>query len=162
MLDNIVDYLTYVFVPVLLHAARRAAAGRRSRRGRSASRCWWPAATASAAGDAKVATTDYFFTGLPSSWNIVAPSTSLWRLAPCDQRRHRRWPSSCWCSCRSGYVYPSRTKTWRTATLFLGITWAVCFTMVIWRLPASGRPVDASFAGVPGLLPPAVGPTQRC
>jgi phosphatidylcholine synthase len=36
------------------------------------------------------------------------------------------------------YVYPSRTLTWRAATVVLGAMWGVCLSIVIWRLPAGG------------------------
>ena len=79
-LDDIVDYLTYVFVPVLLvwQAGLRAAAVA----------LWIGAAMllSSAYGfgraDAKVETTDHFFTGFPSYWNIVALYLYVWRLPP--------------------------------------------------------------------------------
>ena len=136
-LDNIVDYLTYVFVPVLimLRAGLLPASVA----------TWLGVAVLVASGygfsrsDAKVATTDYFFMGFPSYWNVLAVYLVVWRFAP--------WTNAAIVAAfvvlvfvPIGYVYPSRTKTWRTATLFLGITWAVCFTTVIWRLPAVDGP----------------------
>lgn len=68
-LDNIVDYVTYVFVPALIVVkaglvppalAAPIAAGMLISSGYGFSRS-----------DAKVNTTDYFFTGFPSYWNVV-------------------------------------------------------------------------------------------
>jgi phosphatidylcholine synthase len=38
------------------------------------------------------------------------------------------------------YVYPSRTKTWRAATLLLGVSWAALFLIMMWRMPAVDGP----------------------
>ena len=119
-LDDIVDYLTYVFVPALIvwraPARARSVDHRRCRR-----RCCSRAATASAAPTPR--RRDHFFTGFPSYWNIVV-ALSL----------------RCWI-CRRGlnaaillglavlvfvpirYVYPSRTPIWPVPTNLLGAVW---------------------------------------
>ena len=105
-LDNLVDYLTYVFVPVLIMLRAglcRPAVGDRG----SAVAVLVASGYGFSRTDAKVATTDYFFTGFPMVlehrrrcylyvWRLLAgrptpPSSRCW---------------SCWCSCRSRYVYP--------------------------------------------------------
>jgi phosphatidylcholine synthase len=77
-LDDIVDYLTYVFVPVLL--VMRAGLLPPS----SGLAVGALVLLASAYGfgqvEAKVATSDHFFTGFPSYWNIVALYLYVWRL----------------------------------------------------------------------------------
>jgi phosphatidylcholine synthase len=136
-LDDIVDYLTYVFVPVLLMLqARLLPPG-------------WGVAVgalvllASAYGfgqaEAKVATSDHFFTGFPSYWNIVV--LYLYVL---------RWPAvanavllivlALLVFVPIRYVYPSRTVTLRIPTLVLGAVWAVLVIVVVWRLPATDGP----------------------
>lgn len=134
-LDNVVDYLTYVFVPVLvvvkaalvppalavpIGAAMLIASGYGFSRA-----------------DAKVATTDHFFTGFPSYWNIVAVYLVDWRLAPAvNAAILALLVVLVFVPVR--YVYPSRTLTWRPVTIALGAVWGVCLSVVIWRLPDGG------------------------
>lgn len=134
-LDNLVDYLTYVFVPALIvvkatlvpaPVALPLAAAMLLSSGYGFSRA-----------DAKVATTDHFFTGFPSYWNIVTVYLVDWRLAPATNALVLAvLVALVFVPVR--YVYPSRTVTWRPATIGLGAVWAVCLAMVIWRLPAEG------------------------
>jgi phosphatidylcholine synthase len=136
-LDDIVDYLTYVFVPLLI--------------------IWrlgllpdgwvmWVGGivlVASAYGfgqsDAKVLTTDYFFTGFPSYWNVIALYAYLLRPSP-------RTTALVLVACAIlvfvpiRYVYPSRTRTLFVPTMALGATWAILLCFVIWRLPATDGP----------------------
>ena len=93
------------------HAARRACSRRRSRRG-WAWRCWWPAATASAA------TTPRWrppTTSSPASrryWNILALYLYAWRLPPtANAAIVAVLVVLVFVPIR--YVYPSRTRTWR-------------------------------------------------
>ncbi len=136
-LDDIVDYLTYVFVPVLLvlHAQLLPAE-------------WgmWVAALvllASAYGfgqtDAKVATTDYFFTGFPSYWNIVAFYLYVWQL-PAGTNALILSVLAVLVFVPIRYVYPSRTDTLKGPTLVLGACWAVLVLVAVWRLPATDGP----------------------
>jgi phosphatidylcholine synthase len=134
-LDNVVDYLTYVFVPVLvvvkaalvppalavpIGAAMLIASGYGFSRA-----------------DAKVATTDHFFTGFPSYWNIVAVYLVDWRLSPAVNAAILAvLVVLVFVPLR--YVYPSRTLTWRPVTIALGAVWGVCLSAVIWRLPDGG------------------------
>ena len=136
-LDDIVDYLTYVFVPVFLIVRAGLVPPALS--------MWIGGAVLIASGygfsrdDAKVATTDYFFTGFPSYWNIAALYLYVWRFPPLTNAAILALlvvlvfvPTR--------YVYPSRTSTWRAATNLLGATWGVCLFMMIWRLPATCGP----------------------
>ena len=136
-LDDIVDYLTYVFVPVLLIVyAGLLPVG-------------WGLAIgsvvllASAYGfgqaEAKVSTTDYFFTGFPSYWNIVAFYLYVWRL-PATVTAVLLTLLAILVFVPIRYVYPSRTKTLRIPTLALGVLWAVAMLVAIWRLPATDGP----------------------
>ncbi|MGD9901887.1 MAG: phosphatidylcholine/phosphatidylserine synthase [Vicinamibacterales bacterium] len=136
-LDNVVDYLTYVFVPVVIILRAGLLPPPLAP--------WLATAVLVASGygfsrdDAKVATTDHYFTGFPSYWNIVALYLFAWRLPP--------WLNA---TVLAGlvvlvfvplrYVYPSRTRAWRPATLLLGTTWAVFTAVVVWRLPAVDGP----------------------
>jgi phosphatidylcholine synthase len=134
-LDNVVDYLTYVFVPALVVVkaglvpaplAIPLAAAMLIASGYGFSRA-----------DAKVATTDHFFTGFPSYWNIVVVYLVDWRLGTAANAVIlAALVVLVFVPLR--YVYPSRTVTWRTATIVLGAIWGVCLALVIWRLPGSG------------------------
>jgi phosphatidylcholine synthase len=129
-LDDIVDYLTYVFVPVLLlHHADTLPPG-------------WGVAVASvvllssaygfASEDAK--SDDHFFTGFPSYWNVVAVYLFALRLPPIANAAILLM-FSILVFVRIGYVYPSRTPVLRDLTLGLGGLWALMVVAVILALP---------------------------
>jgi phosphatidylcholine synthase len=130
-LDNIVDYLTYVFVPAVIVWYAALVPDR-----------WGmvvPAAMllSSLYGfsreDAKTA--DHFFTGFPSYWNIVVFYLYL-----------SGWPRlvnaavlivlAILVFVPLRYVYPSRTPVLRTLTIALGIMWGVLMIVMLWRMPA--------------------------
>jgi phosphatidylcholine synthase len=135
LLDNIVDYLTYVFVPALIvwqadlvpSAFPICAAMLLS------------SAYGFAQADAKIGGADHFFTGFPSYWNIVAVYlyVSHW-----SQRTNAivivALAVLVFVPIR--YLYPSRTTALRLPTLALGTMWAALFTWMIWRLPAVDGP----------------------
>ena len=135
-LDDIVDYLTYVFVPALVvWRAILVPDG------------WSTAVVAamllsSAYGfnrdDAK--TDDHFFTGFPSYWNIVVfylyvagwtPVVNGVILLVC----------AVLVFVPIRYVYPSRTRVWLVPTLLMGAIWGVLICVMLWRMPAVPRPV---------------------
>jgi phosphatidylcholine synthase len=137
LLDNLVDYLTYVFVPVLIML--------RAELWPVGAAPWIGVAVLVASGygfsraDAKVSTSDYFFTGFPSYWNIVALYMFVLRLPA--------WLNAAIMAALVvlvfvplRYVYPSRTTAWRTATIVLGCIWGVCSAMLVWRLPEVDGP----------------------
>jgi phosphatidylcholine synthase len=129
-LDDIVDYLTFVFLPVLfMHQSGALPVA-------------WSAGIASvvllssaygfARDDAK--TSDHFFSGFPSYWNIVALYLHIASLQPA-------WNAVIvlvlcvlvfW---RVGYVYPSRTPVLRAMTLALAVAWSVVVVAMILALP---------------------------
>lgn len=133
-LDDIVDYLTFVFLPAYLLFAN----------GYLPVELRWPVAAAmllsSAYGfaslDAK--TSDHFFTGFPSYWNIVALYLVAAGLSP--------WINAAVLLAfavlvfvRIGYVYPSRTPALQRTTLALMLVWAVLLLLLIVWLPAPPR-----------------------
>ena len=133
-LDDIIDYLTYVFIPALI--VWRAILVPDS---------WMLVVTtamllSSAYGfnrdDAK--TEDHFFTGFPSYWNIVVFYLYV----------------SGWNPVINGvillvlatlvfvpirYIYPSRTRAWQRLTIALGAVWGVVMCVMLWRMPAIPR-----------------------
>lgn len=129
-LDDIVDYLTFVFVPVLLLY----------RAGDLPSR--WGGAVVAAVllssawgfckADAK--TDDSFFTGFPSYWNIVAVYLHAARL-PVVWNGAILAGLAALVFVRIGYVYPTRTPALRGLTLALGAVWSLLVLGIILLLP---------------------------
>jgi phosphatidylcholine synthase len=133
-LDNIVDYMTYVFVPAFLvwHAllvpdglAIPVAAAMLLASALGFSRT-----------DAK--TDDHFFTGFPSYWNIVvfylyvagwSPTLNAAILLTCA--------ALVFVPVR--YIYPSRTPIWRALTNTLGAVWALLMIVMWQQLPEVSR-----------------------
>jgi phosphatidylcholine synthase len=129
-LDDIVDYLTFVFLPVLLlYKAGCLPAGWS---GLVSSVVLLSSAYGFASADAK--TSDHFFTGFPSYWNIVALYLYVAGLPP-------RFNAvlllvlSVLVFVRFGYVYPSRTPALRTVTIAAGVLWSGLLLAVVLALP---------------------------
>ena len=135
-LDDIIDYLTYVFVPALVVWRVPLVEER------------WivPVASAmllsSAYGfnrtDAK--TSDHFFTGFPSYWNIVV----LYLLfagwsATVNAAILLAFVALVFVPIR--YVYPSRTRIWQLPTVVLGSIWGVAMLVMLWQYPDVSRPL---------------------
>jgi phosphatidylcholine synthase len=129
-LDDIVDYLTFVFLPALLlyHAGSLPPGWG----GGVASAVLLSSAYGFASNDAK--TDDHFFTGFPSYWNIVALYLYAAGLPPVVNAVILL-VLSVLVFVRTGYVYPSRTPTLRGLTLVLGAVWTLLMIAVIFTLP---------------------------
>ena len=133
-IDDIVDYMTFVLVPLLLLEAA----------GGLYVTAVFPVAAAVllsslygfVAPDAK--SDDHFFTGFPSYWNIVVLYLLLFKVPPA-------WNAvvllalSGLVFVRIGYVYPSRTVTLQRTTLVLGAAWSLMIGAIIWMWPAPPR-----------------------
>ena len=136
-LDDIIDYLCYVFIPVLLllHAALLPAGWG----------VWVGAALllSSAYGfsqtAAKIKTTDHFFTGFPSYWNLVAFYVYLLDWPP-EINAAILLIFAILVFVPLRYVYPSRTQTLSLLTNVLGGLWGVFALWILWRLPATDGP----------------------
>jgi phosphatidylcholine synthase len=135
-LDNIIDYLTYVFVPALIvwqadlvpnafpvcsamllsSAYGFAHAGAKIERG-----------------------SDHFFTGFPSYWNIVAVYLYVLQL-PQLVNAIILVVLAILVFVPIRYIYPSRTQTLMGPTLILGSTWAALCAWMIFRLPDTSGP----------------------
>jgi len=133
-LDDVVDYLTYVFVPALI--------------------VWrvplvpdaWivPVASAmllsSAFGfnrdDAKTA--DHFFTGFPSYWNIVVLYLLLGGFRP-GTNAAILLILAAMVFAPIRFVYPTRTPVLRLPTNLLGALWGVTVLAMLWRYPTVSR-----------------------
>jgi phosphatidylcholine synthase len=135
-LDDIVDYLTYVFVPAFFvwHALL-------------VPESWSIVAAAamllsSAYGfnraDAKTA--DHFYTGFPSYWNIVVFYLYLGGWAPgVNLVILLLLAALVFVPIR--YVYPSRTPALRTLTVGFGVVWGALMLVLLWQMPAVSRPI---------------------
>ncbi len=129
-LDDIVDYFTFVIVPVvaLYYFNLLPSSG--------AVFFVTVPLLASAYGFCQAAakTSDFFFTGFPSYWNIVAfylyalhPSPWLNGLLLCILSVLVFVPIR--------YVYPTRTVQFRVLTNTLGAVWVIVLLVLVWQLP---------------------------
>jgi phosphatidylcholine synthase len=138
LLDNIIDYMTFVFIPALIvWRADLVTAPFLVCAAMLMSSAYGFAHTA-----AKVETGDHFFTGFPSYWNIVAVYMYILRL-PQSVNAIILVALSILVFVPIRYIYPSRTRTLQTPTLVLGAVWAVMFTWLIFRLPDTSGPWTA-------------------
>lgn len=135
LLDNIIDYMTYVFVPALIvWQANLVALPFPVCAAMLLSSAYGFAHTA-----AKVEAGDHFFTGFPSYWNIVAVYLYILQL-PQTVNAMILVVLAILVFVPIRYIYPSRTRTLQIPTLILGATWAALFTWMIFRLPATDGP----------------------
>jgi phosphatidylcholine synthase len=129
-LDDIVDYLTFVFVPLLiLVRAGHLPPG------------WTSAVSAAvllssaygfASLDAK--TDDHYFTGFPSYWNIVALYIHAARTPPV-LNGVLLVVLAVLVFVRIKYIYPSRTPVLMRTTNALAVVWAGMMLVVLFMLP---------------------------
>ncbi len=130
-LDDIVDYLAYVFAPaVIVWRALLVPDG-------------WTLPVvaamllASAYGfnrdDAK--TGDHFFTGFPSYWNIVVLYLYVAHL-PAAVNAAILVALAALVFLPVAYLYPSRTQVLKRVTVSLGVLWGLLVLLMIWQLPA--------------------------
>jgi phosphatidylcholine synthase len=131
MLDNIVDYITYVFAPVVLlwtggylpTGVLGTAVAALPLLASSYQFCRV---------DAK--TSDHFFLGFPSYWNVVAFYVVIMRLSPVTT-------ATIFVVCSLlvfvpiKYLYPSRTKFFRTSSLTLTAVWLVLYAVLLLQTP---------------------------
>ncbi len=147
LLDNLIDYITYVFVPVLILLRADLLPAR------------WSVAIGStvlvASGygfsrtDAKVQHGgDYFFTGFPSYWNIVVLYVYALQLSKvANAAAVLTLAALVFVPLR--YIYPSRTQTLRALTTVLGVVWGAVVMWFVWRLPERGGPWPLVSLGFP-------------
>jgi len=130
ILDNIVDYFTYVVVPVAVFVQPGILPD-------GLEYCAVLVLVASAYGfcrtDAK-GMIEHYFRGFPSYWNVIAFYAVVLQTAPAVNLAAivtavvfvfvpMRW------------LYPSRMEVMRAPTIALGLVWAVMGTIMIVRLP---------------------------
>lgn len=138
-LDDIIDYLNFVVVPVFLMLQFGLLAG--------------PLGYAAGGGallasayrfchsDAK--TPDHFFTGFPSYWNIVAFYLYVFDVGPVVAALVvAALAAMVFAPLR--FVYPSRTVFLRPLTIVLGIVWSVLGLMTLVALPERATTLAAA------------------
>ena len=143
-LDDIVDYVTYVFVPALI--VWRALLVPDAWAVAVAAAMLLSSAYGFSRTDAK--TVDHFFTGFPSYWNIV----TFYLLAA-------KWPAmvnaaillvlAALVFVPIRYVYPSRTRVAPYLTNGLGIVWGALMLVMLWQYPAVSRAAFIASLGFP-------------
>ena len=138
-LDDIVDYLTFVFVPALLlfHADLLPDGWGLG----VAGAMLLSSAYGFAATDAK--TEDYFFTGFPSYWNIASLYLYVAHL-PVTANAIVLLVLSALVFVRIGYVYPTRTPVLRGLTIALLFLWSLMILSIVLMLPDPPAPLVAA------------------
>jgi phosphatidylcholine synthase len=135
-LDDIVDYLTYVFVPIALAWQAEGLLPDSPWRAFIAALPLLASGYGFCQADAK--TPDHFFKGFPSYWNVVV--FYLYCL------RAPAWANAAVLALFSLlvfvpvlYLYPSRTATLRNTTIVLGVVWAVMVLVLLMQFPQPSR-----------------------
>lgn len=135
-IDDIVDYVTFVLLPLfLLDSAGGLPRGVALP---VVSVVLLSSAYGFAALDAKSA--DHFFTGFPSYWNIVVFYLMALSLRPALNAAVLLVLSGL-IFVRTGYIYPTRTPTFRRPTLALAAVWVIVLGWIVWRWPAAPQSV---------------------
>jgi len=137
-LDDIVDYLNYVVVPIVfIHDANLLPA--------SISVWILPfplLASAYRFCHVSAKTPDHFFTGFPSYWNILAFYYYIGR-SPLWFNAAFTLFAAIMVLVPIRYVYPSRTRPFRPLTVGLGILWVAVLLVLLWQLPDPSRSLIA-------------------
>ncbi len=135
-LDDIVDYLTFVFAPAYLVYHARLTPDALALVVVSAM------LLSSAYGFSQEAakTSDHYFTGFPSYWNIIVFYLVVLGAPPAVNAAVLIGLAVL-VFVPVAYVYPSRTPTLRVPTLALGLTWALLVLLMIRQFPGVSRPI---------------------
>jgi phosphatidylcholine synthase len=135
-LDDIIDYLTYVFVPALF--VWRAILVPEQWVVYVTGAMLLSSAFGFNRGDAKTA--DGFFTGFPSYWNIVVFYLLVLRL-PLVVNAAILVGLAAMVFVPIRYLYPSRMRVWRWQTNVFGVIWGAALSVMVWQYPAVSRPL---------------------
>jgi phosphatidylcholine synthase len=135
-LDDIVDYLTYVFVPIVLAWEAEGILPEGPERAFIASLPLLASGYGFCQVDAK--TPDHFFKGFPSYWNVVVFYLYCLRASTClNAAVLVLFSILVFVPVR--YLYPSRTATARTITIVLGMVWAIMVLTLLQQFPHPSR-----------------------
>jgi phosphatidylcholine synthase len=133
-IDDIVDYLTFVFLPLLLLDASGGLY--RFQAFPVAAIVLVSSMYGFVSPDAK--TSDHFFTGFPSYWNIVVLYLMAFATPP-GVNAIVLLVLSALVFVRIGYVYPSRTPVLQRLTLALASLWGLALAIIIGMWPDAPR-----------------------
>jgi phosphatidylcholine synthase len=135
-LDDVVDYLCYVFIPALL--VWRAILVPDTWAVPVAAAMLLSSAYGFNRDDAK--TEDHFFLGFPSYWNIVVfyLYVAHW---PAEVNGMILFVLAVLVFIPIRYLYPSRSPVLQLPTITLGVVWGVLMLVMLWQLPAVSRGV---------------------
>jgi phosphatidylcholine synthase len=136
-LDDIVDYLTYVFAPIVLLWGLN----------------YLPAGIAGIIvaaipllassyqfSQVEAKTEDHSFLGFPSYWNVVAFYVVVLNLSPTITALVLIfWAIMVFVPIH--YLYPSRTTNLRTLTLTLTVLWMVSYGLILTQMPNPNQPL---------------------
>ncbi len=131
LLDNIVDYFTYVVAPVFLVICAGLVTGTIGLA--VAGFVLIASAYQFCQTDAK--TPDHFFLGFPSYWNLVVFYLYCWNWGSLANELILTL-LSVMVFVPIKYIYPSRTEVLRPVTLTLAITWGIIAFVMLLLLPA--------------------------
>jgi phosphatidylcholine synthase len=129
-LDDLVDYQTFVLVPIALlleHGTLRGTSG-----GVAAGAALIASACRFSTASAK--TPDHLFTGFPSYWNILALYLVVFDVTP-TVAAAITFGLACLVPAPLRFIYPSRTEFLMGWSVGLGLVWAAVMLDVIWQLP---------------------------
>ena len=130
LLDNTIDYASFVFVPALLmHRAELL----------PAHVSFWTAAAVCMASafqfcQADAKTPDHYFKGFPSYWNVAVLYLIVLRLDSTANLAVVGLPIVL-VFVPIKYLYPSRTPQLRKCTLMLTSVWGAMVVAIVWQLP---------------------------
>jgi phosphatidylcholine synthase len=130
-LDDLVDYLNYVVVPIFF--ASRMDMLPSGGAGLFAALPLLASAYGFCQGGAKTA--DFFFTGFPSYWNITVFYFYTLHTPPALNAALLALLSAL-VLVPLGYVYPTRQPFLRPLTIGLGLAWGAALVVALWRIPA--------------------------
>jgi phosphatidylcholine synthase len=137
-LDDIVDFLTFVVVPLFLLIETGYLAGASG----ITVACFAVLASAFRFCHADAKTPDHFFTGFPSYWNVLALYLYVFDASQGASRLITLGLAlAVFAPLR--FIYPSRTVALRTWTIALGVVWAVIVIAVVLALPERARTLAA-------------------
>jgi len=139
-LDDIVDYLNYVFVPLVLACHVDGLLPPTPWRTVIAAMPLLASGYGFCQSDAK--TPDHFFKGFPSYWNVVV--LYLYCLAlPAWINAAILLVFAVLVFVPFRYLYPSRTRTGRGVTIALGAAWAALIGVLLLQFPQPSRALAA-------------------
>jgi phosphatidylcholine synthase len=130
LLDNLVDYFTYVVVPAVFICEAAMLPPRTALLGASA--MILSSAYQFCQTDAK--TEDHYFKGWPSYWNILVFYLFIFDLGP-------RWNLAFVLACAVlvfipiRYLYPSRAERFRSLHMLLAAVWAITLAVLWYQYP---------------------------